>query len=157
FVVVGIMTASEVPTAMCMRISGGMPTAVQTSYSTGTRMAPPPMPNNPARNPDIRPPAPNASASSTTAPVEIPVSMRIVLCGRAARLWIGLLHGRKCPHQRLQSVAVTRIGAAQMPAEKTPPGLGMIESEQVPGHVVQFAAACQVPLDVGDQLFDHLA
>ena len=54
---VGTMMASEVPMHSCMRTSSGTPSTRNTSYSTGTMMAPPPMPNRPARMP-TRMPAP---------------------------------------------------------------------------------------------------
>ena len=53
---VGTMMASEVPTQSCMRTSSGTPSTRNTSYSTGTMMAPPPMPNRPARMPVRMPP-----------------------------------------------------------------------------------------------------
>ena len=48
---VGTMMAIEVPMQSCMRTSSGTPSTRNTSYSTGTMMAPPPMPNRPARMP----------------------------------------------------------------------------------------------------------
>jgi hypothetical protein len=49
--VVGTMIASEVPMHNCMRTSSGTPRMENTSNSTGTMKAPPPMPKSPARIP----------------------------------------------------------------------------------------------------------
>lgn len=46
-----MMIASKVPTAIGMANSGGWPSRRQTSKNTGTGIAPPPMPNSPARKP----------------------------------------------------------------------------------------------------------
>ena len=48
---VGMMTARDVATAMCMRKSTGTPSHSSTSSSTGTTTIPPPTPSRPARMP----------------------------------------------------------------------------------------------------------
>ena len=63
---VGAMMASEVPTQSCMRTSSGTPSRRNTSNSTGTMTAPPPMPNNPASRPETTPPAITAIASQAS-------------------------------------------------------------------------------------------
>ena len=65
---VGTMMASEVPMHSCMRTSSGTPSARNTSYSTGTMMAPPPMPNRPARMPTRMPAPAIQSASQAISP-----------------------------------------------------------------------------------------
>ena len=65
---VGMMIAIEVPTQSCMRTSSGTPRMRKISYSTGTMMAPPPMPNRPARMPVATPATITAATSSAISP-----------------------------------------------------------------------------------------
>jgi hypothetical protein len=58
-----MMMASEVPTHSGIRTSSGTPANRKHSKNTGTRMAPPPIPNTPARNPDSAPTTTSNSAS----------------------------------------------------------------------------------------------
>ena len=52
---VGMMAASEVATAMCMRHSSGTPANRRKYSSTGTVTMPPPTPSSPATNPATTP------------------------------------------------------------------------------------------------------
>ena len=63
---VGTMIAIEVPTQSWKRTSSGTPSTRNTSYSTGTMSAPPPMPNRPARMPVTKPPTTIKAASSSS-------------------------------------------------------------------------------------------
>ena len=72
---VGTMMASDVPMHNCMRTSSGTPSTRNTSYSTGTMMAPPPMPNRPARMPTSMPAPTIQSASKAISPIGYPSSM----------------------------------------------------------------------------------
>ena len=60
---VGTMMASEVPMHICMRTSSGTLSTRNTSYSTGTMTAPPPMPNSPEKMPVTTPAATISNAS----------------------------------------------------------------------------------------------
>ena len=73
--VVGRMIAIEVPTHSCIRTSSGTPRMRNTSYSTGTMIAPPPMPNRPARMPVATPPTTTARASKASSPNGTPSSI----------------------------------------------------------------------------------
>src|SRR5687768_962764 len=52
---VGMMAASEVATATCMRYSSGTPAKRNENSSTGTVTMPPPTPSRPARKPAATP------------------------------------------------------------------------------------------------------
>src|SRR6187397_311602 len=54
---VGMMAASEVATATCMRYSSGTPAKRSENSSTGTVTMPPPTPSRPAANPAMTPDA----------------------------------------------------------------------------------------------------
>src|ERR1700733_6633299 len=60
------MMASEVPMQSCMRTSSGTPTTRNTSNSTGTMTAPPPIPNRPASMPVMMPADTTAATSQIT-------------------------------------------------------------------------------------------
>ena len=81
---VGTMMASEVPTQSCMRTSSGTPRMRNTSYSTGTMTAPPPMPNRPASSPVTTPLARMPSTSSAISPGDTPNIGALVLAERSA-------------------------------------------------------------------------
>ena len=74
---VGTMIASEVPMHSCMRTSSGTPSTRNTSNSTGTMTAPPPIPNSPARMPVTIPAVITAAASQTRSPAGIAMSLGI--------------------------------------------------------------------------------
>ena len=69
---VGMMVASEVATAMCMRIAGSMPANPSAASSTGTMTMPPPMPNRPASTPATQPVRSIAVPSSTRSCIRTP-------------------------------------------------------------------------------------
>ena len=81
---VGMMVASDVATAMCMRIAGSTPTNPSAVSSTGTITMPPPIPNNPASTPATAPVASIATPrmshcsmiSRSVAPRETPDALR---------------------------------------------------------------------------------
>ena len=52
----------------CIRSSSGTPSTRNTSNSTGTMTAPPPIPNSPASMPVITPAAATAAVSQITSP-----------------------------------------------------------------------------------------
>ena len=65
---VGMIVASDVPTAMCMRTDGSMSSSENRWYSTGTMTMPPPTPNSPARMPATTPVASSATESAANQP-----------------------------------------------------------------------------------------
>src|SRR5579871_4615973 len=62
------MIASEVPMHSCMRTASGTSSKRKTSNNTGTMMAPPPMPNSPARMPVRTPASMTLAANQTNSP-----------------------------------------------------------------------------------------
>ena len=71
----GTMIANEVPIQVWMRTSSGTSSTRNTSYSTGTMMAPPPLPNSPARRPTSMPAPAIQSASKAISPIGYPSSI----------------------------------------------------------------------------------
>ena len=63
------MIASEVPMQSCIRTSSGTPNMRNTSNSTGTITAPPPIPNRPASTPVRIPATMMPAASQSNSPV----------------------------------------------------------------------------------------
>jgi len=72
------MIASEVPMHSCIRTAAGTPRIRNTSNSTGTITAPPPIPNSPARMPVRIPAAMTAAASQASWPADTSMRPRIV-------------------------------------------------------------------------------
>ena len=126
--VVGMMMASEVPMQSCMRTSSGTLSARNTSYSTGTMMAPPPMPNRPARMPTSTPAPAIQSASQTISPSGTPSSMMSWMrgpkrSGGDVRQFGRAVHyQRQCiSHDRSVGIGLDRFGR-QMAAESARAG-----------------------------------
>src|SRR5205823_2389234 len=71
--------AREVPMHSCMRTSPGTPSTRNTSNSTGTMTAPPPIPKSPARMPVTMPAAKTAAASHTRSPAGTPMVPRMLV------------------------------------------------------------------------------
>ena len=80
-----MITASEVPTARCIRIASSTPCEPNSSYSTGTRMPPPPIPSRPASSPVTKPAASRAAEQQRE------------LAGRNAEVHPGNAFAQVCP------------------------------------------------------------
>src|ERR1039457_6144846 len=172
------MMASEVPMQSCMRTSSGTSSARNTSYSTGTIMAPPPMPNRPARMPTRMPAPAIQSASRTISPIGYPsnifprivrqarlIYLRMILSENRFRLF-GIMHGLggdvrqilgRVQHQRQRishdggaGARFDRLGR-QMTAEGARARHRMEQAEDMAGDRMQPHALGQFALDIGNE------
>src|SRR5581483_2680673 len=101
------MIAREVPTHSCMRTESGTPSRRNISKSTGTMMAPPPMPKSPARTPLTIPAAMTAAASDASSPImPLPVSTLVAPGGPSRGAAAVLVDARLGARQQAADVGV---------------------------------------------------
>ena len=155
--VVGMMIASEVPTQSCMRTSSGTPRTRNTSYSTGTMMAPPPMPNRPARMPvddaarhDRRREPARSRRAERPACMDCPGN--VVRPRRCAPIRRALSITSASASRRTAAPApgLTACGR-EMPAEGARARHAVEQAEHMARDGMQPRAARKLALDVGDE------
>src|ERR1700690_3837084 len=154
-IVVGIMMASEVPMQSCMRTSSGTSIARNTSYSTGTIMAPPPIPNRPARMPTRMPAPAIQSASRTISPIGYPrimlPRMKRRLGGDVRQIVTGVQHQRqRISHDGSRGRRLDRLGR-KMAAEGARARHRAEQAEHMTSNRMQPHALGQFALDIRHQ------
>src|SRR5450759_2689778 len=154
-IVVGIMMASEVPMQSCMRTSSGTSSARNTSYSTGTIMAPPPIPNRPARMPTRMPAPAIQSASRTTSPIGYPrimlPRMKRRLGGDVRQIVAGVQHQRqRISHDGSRGRRLDRLGR-KMAAKGARARHCAKQAEHMASNGMQPHALGELALDIGHE------
>ena len=159
---VGTMIASEVPMQSCMRTSSGTPMMRNTSYSTGTMIAPPPMPNRPARKPASTPPATMIAASQASSPSGTPANI-----GRPSDRWTRnsgrdvRQFGARVHHMGKRVAQDRNAGAGldglrrDVAAERARAGHGVEQAEDMARHGVQPRAARKLALHIGEERLER--
>src|SRR6185312_6804635 len=157
------MIASDVPMQSCMRTSSGTPMTRKTSYSTGTMIAPPPMPNRPARMPTRMPAPAIQPASSASSPGGYPNtkgSLQSAQRGAASGGHVRQI-GPTVQHERHRFLHYSNAGAGlhrlgrEMAAESTRARHGAENAEHVPRDRRETGAARQFLLDIRHERFER--
>src|SRR5690348_8945949 len=158
------MIASEVPMQSCMRTSSGTPMTRNTSYNTGTMIAPPPIPNRPARMPTRMPaPAiqPASSAISLGGYPNTTGSLQSAQRGAASGGHVRQIR-RAVQHERHRFLQYSNAGARlhrlgrEMAAEGARARHGAEKTEHVPRHRREADAARQFPFDIRHERLERL-
>ena len=159
--VVGMMIAIEVPTQSCMRTSSGTPRMRKISYSTGTMMAPPPMPNRPARMP-VATPADHdqrrRAARSRRAEPRAACILRAAYAGRCLARRFAPVRRAPVHHQRQRvcqnlgaCAGLDRLPSPDAGGRRARPARALEQAEQMARDRMQPHAARQLALDIGHQ------
>src|SRR5947209_4187920 len=115
-------------------------------------IAPPPIPNRPAKMPVTIPPAIIAAASSASSDSGTPVSTS----GRdVGRFGAGVRHKRDRLAQNFSAATWLDRVRRNVPPERACARHGMEKAEHVPRHRVQPRAARKLTLDVRDERLDR--
>src|SRR3954463_13145557 len=124
-------------------------------------IAPPPMPNSPARKPASTPPATMTAASQASSLNGIPEIIGTGSApGAARRLGCDVRQIRARVHHEIKRLAQDRNASAgldglrrDVTAESARARHALKQAENVPGHRMQPCAVCKLAFDVGEESF----